>query len=255
VPENEIGFVSKYRNMQDAAPMKTALAITHIAFEDLGTIEGALLQAGYSIERCDARAADLTGLDPCAYDLAVVLGGPMGVYERDRYPFITSEIEFLRSRLASAKPTLGICFGAQLMAAALGARVYPGSNGKEIGWKPLQPGAHAAEFPAMANLLAGGLPVLHWHGDTFDLPAGARHMAASDLYPNQAFSVGRFALALQFHLEATAEGLERWYAGHAAELAHAGIDVSALRRASELHAPALKAASGPFWQEWLSGVA
>jgi GMP synthase (glutamine-hydrolysing) len=234
--------------------MKTALAITHVAFEDLGTLERELRQAGYSIEYRDAGTDDLAALDPRAHDLLVVLGGPMGVYERDRYPFIAAELDLLRSRLAAERPTLGICLGSQLMAAALGARVYPGSNGKEIGWKPLQPGAHAAELPAMTRLLARGLPVLHWHGDTFDLPAGARHLAATDQYPHQAFSVGRFALALQFHLEVTAEGLERWYIGHAAELAQTGIDVATLRRASELHAPALNAASAAFWQEWLSAV-
>ncbi len=235
--------------------MKTALAITHIAFEDLGTLEGELLSSGYSIERCDARTADLAGSDPLAHDLAVVLGAPMGVYEQDRYPFIAQEIEYLRSRLAGEKPTLGICLGSQLMAAALGARVYPGSNGKEIGWKPLQPGAHATELPAMQNFLSRGLPVLHWHGDTFELPSGARHLAASDRYPSQAFSIGRFALALQFHIEVTAEGMERWYVGHAAELASAGVDVTTLQRESERNAPALKAASGLFFRDWLAGLA
>lgn len=233
--------------------MKTALAITHVAFEDLGTLEETLLQAGYAIERCDACTADLTALAPRAQDLVVVLGGPVGVYEQKSYPFISAEIDLLRSRLASGRPTLGICLGAQLMAAALGARVYPGSNGKELGWKPLQPGAHAARLPAMAHLLTPGLPVLHWHGDTFDLPAGASHLAASDRYPQQAFALGRFALGLQFHPEVTATGLERWYVGHASELTQAGIDVPKLRRESGMHAPALAETSRRFWRNWLAG--
>lgn len=234
--------------------MKTALAITHVAFEDLGTLEPALLEAGYSIEPCHAPSADLASVNPQAHDLVVVLGGPMGVYEQDRYPFIAPELEFLRSRLASERPTIGICLGAQMVAAALGGRVYPGSNGKEIGWKSLLPVPQSAALPALADLVAGGLPVLHWHGDTFDLPTGACHLAATDLYPHQAFSAGRFALALQFHLEVTTAGLERWYVGHAAELARAGIDVPALRRASETNAPALQEASRRFWREWLATI-
>jgi GMP synthase (glutamine-hydrolysing) len=231
--------------------MKTATAITHIAFEDLGTLDTELRRAGYAIEYRDATAGGLDGLDPHAPDLLVTLGGPMGVYEQDRFPFITAELVLLRARLAAGRPTLGICLGAQMMAAALGARVYPGTNGKEIGWKALEPGADAAESPAMARLLAQGLPVLHWHGDTFDLPARARHLAATPQYPHQAFGVGGCVLALQFHLEVSAAGLERWYVGHADELVRAGLEVAALRRASELHAPVLAGAAAAFWREWL----
>lgn len=235
--------------------MKTALAITHVAFEDLGTLEDELLHAGYTIERLDACTADLSGVEPGAHDLVVVLGGPVGAYEQQHYPFIATEIAWLRTRLAQKRATLGICLGSQLMAAALGARVYPGQHGKEIGWKPLRPGRDAGGPAATDLLVAAGLPVLHWHGDTFDLPEGARHLASTDQYAHQAFSFGRFALGLQFHPEVTAQGLERWYVGHACELAQARIDVATLRQAGMRHALALAVAAQSFWRAWLAEVA
>ena len=118
-----------------------ALAIIHVAFEDLGSLGIELTHAGFDIEVVDACTANLRAINALDPDLMVVLGGPVGVYERDAYPFIEVEIDLLRSRLAAKRPTLGICLGAQLMAAALGARVYPGMNGKELGWAPVHIGS------------------------------------------------------------------------------------------------------------------
>jgi GMP synthase (glutamine-hydrolysing) len=235
--------------------MKSALAISHVAFENLGLIEDCLLQAGYQIEQCDAATGQIDVNGALDTDLVIVLGGPIGVYEQDHYPFLAREMTLLRKRLAAERPTLGICLGAQLMAAALGARVYPGPNGKEIGWLPLKRAAQSDDLPALSGLFNPCLPVLHWHGDTFDLPVGASHLASSTAYPNQAFALGQYALALQFHLEATAEGLERWYVGHACELAQAGIDVAQLRRDSQRHAPMLQQPVQHLMQEWLAGLA
>ncbi len=116
--------------------MPTAQLLTHIAFEDAGTLGPVLAQAGYTLQTLDACSTDFSALDPMAADLLIVAGGPIGVYEAATFPFLQAEIDFIHARLQQQKPVLGFCLGAQLMAAALGARVYPGANGKEIGWAP-----------------------------------------------------------------------------------------------------------------------
>lgn len=232
--------------------MKTALAISHVAFEDLGSLGDALRHAGFEIEVVDACTADWGEIHPLEADLAVVLGGPIGVYDQDCYPFLQAEIDLLRSRLAAKRPTLGICLGAQLMAAALGARVYRGSNGKELGWAPIQANTDSEAPPWLAPLLAPDVQVLHWHGDTFDLPAGAVRLAQTARYANQAFAVGSHALALQFHVEVKVEGLERWYVGHACELSQAGIDARQLRADGHAFGPLLESAARRFWRDWLT---
>jgi GMP synthase (glutamine-hydrolysing) len=190
--------------------------------------------------------------DSC--DLLIVLGGPISVYDQQPYPFLTGEIACIARRLAQRKPILGICLGAQLMAAALGARVYPGSRGAEIGWSPLAPAPNANPPAWFAPLLAPGLSVFHWHGDTFDLPSNSPPLAQTQLYPNQAFAIDNFALGLQFHPEVTAEGLERWYVGHACELHQAAISAANLRSAARKHAAALEEASVRFFNLWLDTV-
>lgn len=235
--------------------MRKALALVHLAFEDLGSLGTELTEAGYEIEVVDVSTADLHAIDSLAPDLLVILGGPIGVYEQGAYPFLPAEIDLIRLRLAAKLPTIGICLGAQLMAAASGAAVYPGTRGKEIGWAPIHAAADTSLHPFFSELLSPDLHVLHWHGDTFDLPAGAHHLASTTLYANQAFAVGEHALGLQFHPEVTAKNLERWYVGHACELAHAQISVEQLRRDSSLFAPKLEAAAQRFWQRWLNGIA
>ncbi len=234
--------------------MRAALALTHVPFEDLGSLTEELSARDYEVQMVDACTADLRSVDALAPDLLIVLGGPIGVYETDAYPFLQGELRLLRQRLVQKAPTLGICLGAQLMAAALGARVYPGRQGKEIGWEALLPGADASTCPAMAELLIPDLPVLHWHGDTFDLPQGAAHLAAMARYPNQAWSIGTTLLGLQFHPEVLTANLERWYVGHASELAAAKVDVARLRSDGRTFGPALHTAAGRFWRRWLAGL-
>jgi GMP synthase (glutamine-hydrolysing) len=231
-----------------------ALAVSHVGFEDLGTLEKPLLDHGFSIESIEAATVKFPLRTTETCDLLVILGGPIGVYEQAAYPFLKDEIACIDRRLSLGKPTLGICLGAQLMAAALGANVYPGKNGKEIGWAPITSVADS-ELPAwLMPLVEPGLHILHWHGDTFDLPIGTTHLARTERYENQAFMYDRAALALQFHPEVTARGLESWYVGHADELHRAGIAVPALREASEKYAPILEESAQLFWNQWLDYI-
>lgn len=234
--------------------MARALALTHVPFEDLGSLAEELAARKYSVEVVDACTADLRSLDLVDPDLVIVLGGPIGVYETEAYPFLSVELECLRQRLTSGTPTLGICLGAQLMAAALGARVYPGQHGKEIGWAPLTAGRDISTCPALQELLVPGVSVLHWHGDTFDLPRGAAHLAATAAYANQAWSLGERILGLQFHPEVLIANLERWYVGHALELAQAKIDVPRLRSDAVRFGTTLHAAASRFWRRWLDSA-
>jgi len=238
--------------MSHASP--TALILSHVAFEDLGTLEVPLRERGFSLEFVNASMAHFPLPQAATCELLVVLGGPIGVYDQQAYPFLTAEIALIRQRLAAGRPILGICLGAQLMAAALGARVFPGKNGKEIGWAPIQAAPDAARAPWFAPLLSPGLSLFHWHGDTFDLPPGALHLATSELYANQAFAFEDIALGLQFHAEVTAADLESWYVGHACELSHAGISVESLRSAAQEHSLALKGAATQFWRLWLDHI-
>ncbi|MBK8753304.1 MAG: glutamine amidotransferase [Candidatus Competibacteraceae bacterium] len=232
--------------------MKTVLAVRHVAFEDLDSFAPVLAERGYAIRYAEAGYDDLTVLNPLADDLLVVLGGPIGVYEDAAYPFIHDELRLLQTRLEAGRPTLGICLGCQMIAQALGARVYPGGQ-KEIGWKPLTLTEAGRHHPLTA--FADPTSVLHWHGDTFDLPAGATLLASSDLYPHQAFAWGRGALALQFHIETTARGLERWFIGHAGEIAATpGLSVPMLRATTARHAPNAEVKGRQCFAAWLNHV-
>lgn len=229
------------------------MVLRHVPFEDLGTLEAPLRARGFVPEYVDVPTASFPLGQAEDADLLIVLGGPIGVYESDEYPFVLGELDLLRKRLGAHRPTLGICLGAQLMAAALGAKVYGGGNGAEIGWFELKPGRD--EAPAwFAPLLKPGLKLLHWHGDTFDLPEGARHIAASERYPHQAYTVGDYALALQCHPEVSQLALERWYVGHCAELHAKGLTAAGLRADAAKYAAELEAVASGFWNGWLDVV-
>ena len=232
--------------------MKRALAIRHVAFEDLGILPPLLAARGFSPSYRDAGVDRLDDLRLAQQDLLIVLGGPIGAYEEDRYPFLTDELRVIGECLRNNVPVMGICLGAQLVARALGARVYPGSA-KEIGIAPVALTASGRQS-CLRHLEGAGHQVLHWHGDTFDLPAGATRLASTAITPNQAFSVGTRVLALQFHLEADPAQLERWLIGHAAELSGAGIDVAALRAQCREQGPGMALAGAKVTQEWLAAI-
>ncbi|MEO5347394.1 MAG: glutamine amidotransferase [Magnetococcus sp. YQC-9] len=232
--------------------MKSLWAIRHVAFEDLGTLEPLARERGFEIRYLEAGVDELASIDPLLPDLLVVLGGPISVYEHEIYPFIADELALLKKRLLSDRPTLGICLGAQMMAAALGARVYPGGT-KEIGWTPLTLTPDGERSP-LRHLVVDGCSMLHWHGDTFDLPEGATLLASTALYPHQAFGWGTKGLAFQCHPEIRLQRIESWLIGHAVELGQNRISVPQLRAESHRLSSALESAGRSCLAEWLDGA-
>lgn len=227
---------------------KSAQVIRHVHFEDLGTFAAPLRRAGYEIEYHDAGTADFLDFAPDAPDLVVVLGDPIGAYDDQAYPFLRREIEVLAARLETGRPTLGICLGAQLIARASAAQAFP-SGIKEIGFEPISL-SDAGRASPLRHL--GGVPMLHWHGDTYDLPAGATLLASTSKTVQQAFSIGNNILGLQFHPEADAgAAFERWLVGHACELAAANVDIGKLRDDATQFRASLATAAGAMMTAWL----
>jgi GMP synthase-like glutamine amidotransferase len=176
--------------------------LQHVPFEGLGSVRPWLESHAATITTTAFFAAPvLPALEEI--DLLVALGGPMSVNDEDRLPWLRHEKRLVREAIEAERPVLGICLGAQLMASALGARVYPGIH-KEIGWFPVD----ACRSPGDTFALPDRLDVFHWHGETFDLPPHAVHLARSDGCLHQAFQVGPRALALQFHLETTPDSAD-----------------------------------------------
>lgn len=232
-----------------SAHQSVVTVVQHLAFEDLGSFAQPLRELGHAIRVVQAGVDDVAQAIDDA-ELLVVLGGPIGVYETDRYPFLVDELAALERRLAARRPTLGVCLGAQLMARALGAAVYPGGR-KEIGWGELQLPPAGLQSP-LRHL--DGVAVLHWHGDTFDLPLDAELLASSPVYPHQAFRVGCNVLALQFHPEALTQQFECWLIGHTGELAAAGLDVPTLRSQARTQGPLLEQAGRAMLKSWLADL-
>ncbi len=228
---------------------RTALAIRHLAFEDLGSFAGVLEERGFNtiyVEACVEGALEHT--DAESPDLLFILGGPLGVYDKDAYPLLKQELALVERRLRCGRPLLGICLGAQLVAHALGARVYPGPA-KEIGW-----GRLSLTQEGRASSLAWlteDRPVFHWHGDTFDLPHSATLLASTGLVENQAFSMDKNVLGVQFHPEFQGYRVEPWLVGHACELAQADVDVTRLRKESGFHALDAQKRGRAFFGNWL----
>src|ERR1700724_1117381 len=229
---------------------KACLAVRHVAFEDLGLLGPLVSARGYEVRYHDAGIERFDAETLIAPDLAIVLGGPIGVYETDSYPFIADEITAIAARLAANKPMLGICLGAQLMAAALGARVAPGPA-EEIGWAPLTLTA-AGKTSVLAPL--GTSPVLHWHGDNCELPAGCERLAATPHCPVQAFFRTPSQLALQFHLETQPARFEALLFRHTVELSKAGIDPREIRQQVQTLGPATRELGGKVLTAWLDTV-
>jgi GMP synthase (glutamine-hydrolysing) len=229
--------------------MKTALIIRHVPREGVAAYRDPIEAAGYQVDRIDVCDPDFSSHDLTRPDLVIMMGGPMGVYEQHAHPWIACQLRRLARRLDADRPTLGVCFGAQMMAAALGARVYPG-GARELGFHPVR--VHNQASPLRH---VDGVPVLHWHGDTFDLPQGVELLASSHVYPHQAFRRGRNLLALQFHGEMGEDPrFDAWIEQGPDDIASAGLTPCALRAAHARHGRAAVTASRAMIAEWLSGL-
>ena len=235
-----------------ASGKRSAIALRHVAYEDLGLLAQILRSEGWDASYRESANDDLGAPAIELADLLIVLGGPFGAYETDTYPFLAEEIAILERRLAQKRPTLGICLGAQLMARALGARVFPGSV-REVGWGRVELSAEGRQS-CLRPLAEDGAKVVHWHGDTFDLPSGAVRLASNDNYQNQAFAFGDEALALQFHLEADAATLEKWYGGYAIDAPPGDMSVAEFRAQTKDAAPRAGARAAEIFSAWLRNI-
>ncbi len=176
--------------------------LQHVPFEGLGSIEAWLKTGNHRLT--DTRLYQNDPLPEMAdFDWLIVMGGPMGVDDEDQYPWLKQEKQFIQQAIESGKIVLGICLGAQLIAAALGAKVYKDKN-PEIGWFNIDRHIEA-EKTILSSVILPQLEVFHWHGDTFDIPVGAQSLAFSVACQNQGFIFDNRVVGLQFHLETTPE--------------------------------------------------
>ncbi len=195
--------------------VKNVLVLQHVEHEGLGIIDGILKGRGLGTEYIKYFRGEVPKTFN-GYSALIVLGGPMGVYEEDCYPFLRKEISFIQEAIEEGVPIIGICLGAQLIAKAGGATVRAGQK-KEIGWYPVRLREEGREDPLMKTM-PDELPVFQWHGDTFNIPCGAVNLASSELFPSQAFRIGSNVYGLQFHLEVTGDMVRKWITVNRGEL-------------------------------------
>lgn len=203
----------------------------HVSFEGLGSIENWVTENEYplTVTQFFKEGWQIPTINDI--DFLIVMGGPMGVYDYVEFPFLTEEKAFIKEFIRAGKRVLGVCLGAQLIAAALGKEVYPNGGLKEIGWMPINKVGDSAifnDFPENVN-------VLHWHGDTFDLPGGAELIYSTDACRNQAFVIDNRVVGLQFHFEANQESLTAFTQNCKAEI-EANLDQETVHSAEEIFA-------------------
>lgn len=229
---------------------RSAVAIRHVPFEDLGLLAPLLRERGYHVDYLDAGVDDLTDGQAADADLLVVLGGPIGVGDLASYPFPPR-----RDRPARAPAPRPAAHARHLPGSAADRHRTrrAGAAQRRRRDRVRTAGAHrrglGSPLAAIANT-----PVLHWHGDRFETPRGAVNLAATDHTPDQAFSLGAHVLALQFHLEVDHTQIERWLIGHCHELASNGIDPRRIRADAATHGPGLADRARTVSSAWLDGV-
>jgi len=228
--------------------MKTAVVIRHVAFEGLGLYNRVLELAGYDVIYLEAGLADFRRRLAFDADILIVLGGPVSINDIVRFPYLIDELQLVEYRLESNLPVLGIGLGAQIMARALGASVFPMAE-KELGWKPLQLQQRGSLVEPLRDK-----HVLHWHRDAFSLPSGATLLASTAACEVQAFSYQQ-SLGLQFHAELDMKKIEQWILGHAQEILQCDPHcLNHIREGSKKYGIFLVEQASLLMQNWLDAL-
>ncbi len=187
--------------------------LKHVPNEDAGTIKDYLKVQAIPFETVDLFDGQALPQDLSRVRAAVILGGPMNVYQEKEFPFLKEENIFIQQLMDKNIPILGVCLGAQLIAKATGAKVMKAAA-EEIGWDTLQLTSEAAQDPLFSTIGAKTLKVLQWHGDTFELPKNAVHLAKSAMVPHQAYRLRNNIYGFQFHIEVNRAMVEDWFKSH-----------------------------------------
>lgn len=228
--------------------MQQVFVLQHADAETPGTIAEVLADRDVKIrtvrsfagEPVPAEHGDAAGL--------IVMGGPMSVYEQDRYPFLRDELRLIQRTQREGKPMLGVCLGSQLLAAAFGAQVIRAEQ-KEIGWYPVQL-SEKAEADLVWKGIVPSFTAFHWHGDVFELANGAESLASSELTPLQAFRYGSNVYGVLFHLEVTESLIKAMISAFPEELQAAGLSGKEIVRDAELHVHNLRQIGRTVFQRW-----
>ena len=233
--------------------MAKVYVLQHHPVETLGTITDALEEAALAWQYIRVHEGHAVPADMKGAGGLIVMGGPMAVYQADRYTFLEAEMKLVEAAAKENLPVLGVCLGAQIVAAALGARVLKNPAGKEIGWYPVQ----LTEGARDDRLLRGLGPTItpfHWHGDIFEVPAGGVSLASSEKTPSQAFRYGDNVYALQFHLEVNHEGVSGMAQAWPRELEREHIEADALTSGWDRQASALEYLSSTVFGRWAGPI-
>lgn len=233
--------------------MAKIIVLQHHPAENLGAIAHALEGAALAWQYVRIHDGHPVPKDMKGAGGLIVMGGPMSVYQTDRFPFLNYEMKLIEDAIKRDRPVLGICLGAQIVAAALGAKVETNPAGKEIGWFPVRLLPTAKEDRLFRGVAETIMP-FHWHGDHFELPSGAVTLASSDKTPCQAFRYGEKTWALQFHLEVTRAGIENMSNAFTRDLEREKISPNAILAASDTNLPALETIAETIFTRWSTPI-
>ena len=228
--------------------MSEYLILQHEPIEGPGTIAEEIRLAGHAVRTIRLDLKEKVPTDPALFAGLVVMGGTMGVYDQGKFPILKDEIALLGKAVKAEKPVLGICLGAQLLAASLGAEVKAGE--KEIGWFPVHKMPDACKDPVLRSL-PENFPALMWHGDHFPLPAGAVHLLSTQKCACAGFRFGKKAYGLVPHLEMTAAMVDEVVSASRKELAAAQVEPAQILEDSSEYAEPAEELARTMWKAWL----